>query len=64
VELVRITAIVAAAVCIFGLLAWPAPDPAVTRAGLSLGERVLLGGACASAFVTLTFITALAAAIW
>ena len=33
-------------------------DPAATRAGLSLGERVLLGGGCTSAVVTLAFITA------
>jgi hypothetical protein len=65
VEVVRITVIVVvAAVCILGLLAWRAPDPAATRAGLSLGERVLLGGGCTSAVVTLAFITALAASIW
>jgi hypothetical protein len=50
--------------CTILVLPRPATRPTRARAGLSIGERIVLGTSTVSAFATLAYVAGLAIIIW
>ena len=50
--------------CTILVLPRPATQPTGARAGLSIGERIVLGTSTVSAFATLAYVAGLAIIIW